>query len=63
MSYQEITGSLMASGYSKLGTQEARNGMYVVEASNWDGGQVSPTLSVRNAGGRNGCRIKKTSTA
>ena len=28
---QETTGSLMASGYDKLGTQEAQNGMYIVE--------------------------------
>lgn len=27
--YQEVTGPLMASGYSKLGTQEAANDMYV----------------------------------
>ena len=31
MSYQNITGSLMASGYGKLGTQEAMNDMFVVE--------------------------------
>jgi len=28
---QKVTGSLMASGYQKLGTQEAMNGMYVVQ--------------------------------
>ena len=27
---KEIVGSLLASGYSKLGTQEAMNGMYIV---------------------------------
>ena len=42
----------MAWGYQKLGTQEATNGMYVVEgASNWDGSQISPTLTARNASG------------
>ena len=39
----------MASGYSKLGTQEAANDMYVV--SNWDGKPTSPTLTANNAGG------------
>lgn len=29
--YQKTTGALMASGYSKLGTQEAANDMYVVQ--------------------------------
>lgn len=29
--YPETTGSLMASGYNKLGTQEAANDMYIVE--------------------------------
>lgn len=47
----------MASGYNKNGTQEAANGMYVVERledgmkSYWDGGQVAGTLSVKNACG------------
>lgn len=50
-SYQDTTGALMASGYSKLGTQEAANDMYVVTPSNWDGSQVSPTLTSNNAGG------------
>lgn len=31
MTYQKVTGSLMASGYDKLGTQEAMNGMYIVD--------------------------------
>ena len=31
MTYQDTTGSLMASGYNKLGTQEACNDMYVVD--------------------------------
>ena len=30
-SYQETTGALLASGYNKLGTQEAANDMFVVE--------------------------------
>jgi hypothetical protein len=47
--YQPVTGPLMASGYSKLGTQEAANDMYIVQA--WDGSQVSPTLTANNAGG------------
>lgn len=51
MSYQETTGSLMASGYSKLGTQKAANDMYVKEPCNWDGSQTAPTLTARNAGG------------
>ena len=51
MSYQETTGSLMVSGYSKLGTQEAANDMYVTEPCNWDGSQTAPTLTARNAGG------------
>ena len=57
MSYQEVTGPLMASGYSKLGTQEAMNGMYITTRggeemnSNWDGSQVSPTLTKNNASG------------
>lgn len=45
----------MASGYQKLGTQEAMSGMYVVEGgymnSNWDGSQTAPTLTRNNAGG------------
>ena len=49
-SYQEKTGSLMASGYSKLDTQEAANDMFVVPQS-WDGSQVSPTLTANNANG------------
>lgn len=32
--YQETTGSLCASGYDKLGTQEAMNDMYVVSQKN-----------------------------
>lgn len=49
--YQQTTGSLCASGYDKLGTQEALNDMYVVESSAWDGTQVSPTLTANNANG------------
>ena len=45
----------MASGYSKLGTQEAANDMYVVEKKmgwkHWDGKEITGTLSTRNAGG------------
>lgn len=33
-SYQDTTGSLYASGYDKLGTQEALNDMYVVQQCN-----------------------------
>ena len=36
MTYQRKVGSLMASGYSKLGTQEACNGMYVTQERNND---------------------------
>ena len=49
--YQKTTGSLCASGYDKLGTQEAANDMYVVQGQSWDGSQVSPTLTANNAGG------------
>lgn len=49
--YQKTTGSLCASGYDKLGTQEAANDMYVVQSCSWDGSQVSPTLTKNNAGG------------
>ena len=55
MSYQKVTGTLMASGYAKLGTQEAMNDMFVVEgacmSSNWDGTQTAPTLTQNNANG------------
>lgn len=63
MSYQKVTGSLMASGYAKLGTQEVLNDMYVVGGGrmkiNWDGTQTAPTLTANNAGGVRECRIKK----
>lgn len=36
---------------NKLGTQEAMNDMYVVQSCNWDGSQVSPTLTANNANG------------
>ena len=49
-SYPEKTGSLCASGYDKLGTQEVANDMYVVQSS-WNGGQISPTLTANNANG------------
>jgi DNA (cytosine-5)-methyltransferase 1 len=50
--YQDVTGPLMASGYEKNGTQEAMNGMYVIqEGRSWDGSQVSPTLTANNANG------------
>lgn len=48
--YQDTTGALCASGYDKLGTQEAMNDMYVVSSS-WDGSQTSPTLTANNANG------------
>lgn len=55
MSYQKVTGPLMASGYQKLGTQEATSDMYVVRGgsvkSNWDGTQLAPTLTQNNANG------------
>ena len=63
-SYQDVTGPLMASGYDKLGTQEAMNGMYVVPKEPTmiemtstkntvveDG--VSPTLTARMGTGGN----------
>ena len=49
-SYQDVTGPLMASGYNKLGTEEAMSDMYVC-ASSWDGSQISPTLTANNANG------------
>ena len=48
-SYQKVTGALCAARYSKLGVQEAANGMYV--ACSYDGTQISPTLTRNNAGG------------
>lgn len=48
--YQKTTGALCASGYSKLGTQEAMNDMFVVSCA-WDGSQTAPTLTANNAGG------------
>lgn len=48
--YPRVTGALCAAGYSKLGLQEACNGMYTVSSS-WEGTQVSPTLTANNAGG------------
>lgn len=51
--YQNTTGALCASGYSKLGTQEAMNDMFVVqpESMAWDGSQISSTLTANNAAG------------
>ena len=40
----------MASGYQKLGTQEAMSDMYVTQ-TNWDGSQIAPTLTKNNANG------------
>lgn len=61
MSYQNVTGSLMASGYNKLGTQEAMNDMYVTgEWKYWNEDEVAGTLSMRNAGGVRGCLTKRT---
>ena len=56
MTYQDKTGPLMASGYDKLGTQEAMNDMYVTDGSGqmyqfWDGTEKCSTLTGRNAGG------------
>lgn len=48
--YPKVTGTLCASGYQKLGSQEAMNDMYVVSC-NWDGSQIAPTLTANNAGG------------
>lgn len=51
--YQNTTGALCASGYSKLGTQEAMNDMFVVQSESmaWDGSQISSTLTANNAAG------------
>ena len=48
-SYQKVTRSLCAAGYSKLGLQKAANDMYV--SCLYDGSQVAPTLTRNNAGG------------
>lgn len=47
---QDVVGALCASGYDKLGTQEATNGLYIIQES-WDGTQIAPTLTAKNAGG------------
>lgn len=50
--YQDTTGALCASGYDKLGTQEAANDMFVVQkVSSWDRSQIAPTLTKNNANG------------
>lgn len=52
-SYQNVTGPLMASGYDKLGTQEAQNDMFVVDTYCMDVGWLDtqtdkvPTLLSR----------------
>lgn len=54
----------MASGYAKLGTQEAANDMFVTENRNWkywNNEETSLTLTARNCGGVKGCLIKITS--
>lgn len=56
MTYQDKTGPLMASGYDKLGTQEAMNDMYVTDGGGqmyqfWDGTETATALTTRNAGG------------
>jgi DNA (cytosine-5)-methyltransferase 1 len=48
--YQQTTGTLCASGYDKLGVQEALNDMYVIGTA-YDGSQISPTLTANNANG------------
>ena len=47
ITYQDTTGSLCASRYDKLGTQEALNDMYVV-GETWDGSQIAPTLTANS---------------
>ena len=51
VSYQEVTGSLMASGYNKLGVQEAANDMYVVQKPDDTVGAICATdyKGIRNA--------------
>ena len=47
MTYQKTTGSLMASGYQKLGTQEAANDMYIVGGAICIGnGQVHEAIAM-----------------
>lgn len=48
---QEVTGPLMASGYSKLGTQEALNGMYIVKDD--------PVYCVDQGAGKSSSAIQK----
>ncbi len=71
-SYQEQVGSLCASGYGKLGTQEAQNDMFVVEpvcmatscanAEMTDNG-ISPSLLARAGTGGNQLPIITDATA
>ena len=51
VSYQEVTGSLMASGYNKLDVQEAANDMYVVQKPDDTVGAICATdyKGIRNA--------------
>lgn len=49
--YPLQTGALMASGYNKLGTQEAMNGMYVVE-------KITPVIGIDRAAFNQGKNAK-----
>lgn len=50
--YQKVTGTLNPGAHAgSYNGQDAYNDMLIVEPSNWDGSQVTPTLTARNAGG------------
>ena len=66
-SYQDTTGALMASGYDKLGTQEAMNDMYVVpkvyenhsqDSRYKDLGDVSETVSAKYDSHTVACHVR-----
>ena len=50
--YQKVTGTLNPGAHAgSYNGQDAYNDMLIVEPTNWDGSQVAPTLTARNAGG------------
>lgn len=60
-----IAGTLDANYFKGQGERQGteREFVVMVEGCNWDGGQVSPTLTAQNAGGGvSGCRTKRTLT-
>ena len=58
--YQKTTGTLSPGAHAgSYNGQDAYNDMLVVESSNWDGKQTSPTLTARNAMGAENARQGK----